>query len=111
MYLASKLQVLLVRPDSSEWSSFSFPLQSSVQSHLVTLQPQFKTNLLESVDVYKHDLTSFLDNYGQVGHAVHSTNTMDTILISGTSLLKIKYSLPPSTSVWSHGVRAAPPGG
>jgi len=45
------------------------PFQNSVQSHLVSLQPQFKTNLLESVDVYKHDLTSFLDNYSQMGHA------------------------------------------
>ena len=45
------------------------PLQSTVQSHLVSLQPQFKTNLLESVEVYKHDLTSFLENYSQVRHA------------------------------------------
>ena len=45
------------------------PFHSSMQSHLVSLQPQFKTNLLESVDVYKHDLTSFLDNYSQVGRA------------------------------------------
>ena len=41
-------------------------VQSSVQSHLVTIQPQFKTNLLESVEVYKHDLTAFSSSYNEV---------------------------------------------
>ena len=41
-------------------------LQSTVQSHLVAIQPQFKTNLLESVEVYKHDLTSFSSSYSEV---------------------------------------------
>ena len=41
-------------------------MQSSVQSHLVTIQPQFKTNLLESVEVYKHDLTAFSSSYNEV---------------------------------------------
>ena len=42
------------------------PLQSTVQSHLVGIQLQFKSNLLESVEVFKHDMSSFATNYGQV---------------------------------------------
>ena len=48
-------------------------LQSSVQSHLVAIQPQFKTNLLESVEVYKHDLVTFSSSYTEVGlHISHN---------------------------------------
>ncbi len=39
---------------------------STVQSHLVSIQPEFKTNLLESVEVFKEDLGSFLTSYNQV---------------------------------------------
>ena len=43
-------------------------LQNVVQSHLVEIQPQFKTNLMESVQTYKHNLASFFESYGLVGH-------------------------------------------
>lgn len=37
-----------------------------MQSHLVSIQPQFKTSLLESVTVYRHDLCSFFTSYTDV---------------------------------------------
>lgn len=41
-------------------------LQSQIQSQLISIQPQFKANLLESVEVFKQDLTSFTTSYSEV---------------------------------------------
>ena len=54
---------------------FCFFAQSSSQSHLVSIQSQFKTNLLESVEVYKHDLSAFSSSYSEV-HAIIMIETM-----------------------------------
>lgn len=40
--------------------------QSKVQLELVEIQPQFKTNLLESVETYRTNLSSFMNNYKTV---------------------------------------------
>ena len=41
-------------------------LQSAVQSELVSIQPHFKQNLLEAVDVYKVDIEAFSESYTKV---------------------------------------------
>ena len=41
-------------------------LQSAVQSELVSIQPHFKQNLLEAVDVYKVDIEAFSESYSKV---------------------------------------------
>ena len=48
---------------------FSVSPQNVVQSHLVSIQPEFKTNLMESVQTYKQTLVSFLESYGSVGYS------------------------------------------
>ncbi len=45
-----------------------YPLQSSVQAHLVSIQPQFKNNLLESVAVFKNDIAMFSESYHTVSY-------------------------------------------
>jgi len=40
---------------------------SSVQGHLVSIQSDFKTQLKDSVDVYKKDLGGFIASYSEVG--------------------------------------------
>ena len=55
------------RVDSLRYTFKNLQSQAStVQSHLISIQPKFKTNLMESLQVFKKDLDSFLDSYKQV---------------------------------------------
>ena len=46
----------------------SIPInQNSVQEYLVSIQPQFRENLLEAVKVFKSNTDSFLAKYAEVG--------------------------------------------
>ena len=50
-------------------------MKSAVQSNLVSIQVEFKANLLESLETYKTSLSGFSDNYQQV-----STNSFYIVL-------------------------------
>ncbi len=39
---------------------------SSVQSHLVSIQTEFKTRLKDSVEVFKKDMSTFVTSYSEV---------------------------------------------
>ena len=55
------------RVDSLRYTFKNLQAQACVvQSHLVGIQQDFKKDLLESVEVFKEDLGSFLSNYDQV---------------------------------------------
>ena len=41
-------------------------VQGQIQCHLIGIQPQFKANLLESVEAFHHDLATFSDSYSEV---------------------------------------------
>ena len=45
---------------------FVYFKQSQVQSELVQIQPKFKGNLLEAVEVYAVDVDNFVDLYEEV---------------------------------------------
>lgn len=55
------------RVDSLRYTFKNLQAQAcSVQSHLVSIQQDFKKDLLESVQVYKQELDTFLGHYNQV---------------------------------------------
>ena len=55
------------RVDSLRYTFKNLQAQAcTIQSHLVSIQQDFKKDLLESVQVYKQDLDSFLTHYNEV---------------------------------------------
>ena len=55
------------RVDSLRYTFKNLQSQASaVQSHLVSIQSTFKTQLQESVEVFKNDLSTFFDSYTKV---------------------------------------------
>lgn len=59
------------RVDSLRYTFKNLQAQAcTVQSHLVSIQLDFKKDLLESVQIYKQDLEAFLGHYNQVGCAI-----------------------------------------
>lgn len=55
------------RVDSLRYTFKNLQAQASlIQSHLVSIQQDFKKDLLESVEVFKEDVDSFITQYNQV---------------------------------------------
>lgn len=55
------------RVDSLRYTFKNLQVQASlIQSHLVSIQQDFKKDLLESVEVFKEDVDSFITQYNQV---------------------------------------------
>lgn len=50
----------------SHWVLFPPNPQVSVQDELVQVQPKFKSNLLESVEVFREDVMNFAEAYEMV---------------------------------------------
>lgn len=63
------------RVDSLRYTFKNLQAQACVvQSHLVAIQLDFKKDLLESVEIYKQDMDSFITHYNQV--CLHNTRSL-----------------------------------
>ena len=45
--------------------SFVFSKASTVQSQLLEIEPEYKTNLLNAVEVYKETMVTFVGDYDE----------------------------------------------
>lgn len=61
-----ELQFSFVICDFYSHVEYSFSFQVSVQDELVQVQPDFKSNLLEAVEIFREDVTNFSESYEKV---------------------------------------------
>lgn len=71
-------QMKMLNTSDHKWSVFVYSLvnyytffQADVQSELVEIQPQFKTRLLDAVEVFREDLVDFEQDYETVSVVPH----------------------------------------